>query len=123
VVTIWLALDPVDTENGCLRYLPGSHKQGFIPHSKSKTLGFSQGLSSYTTDDFSNEIAIPLQAGDAVAHHGMTVHRADANISATRHRRVMAMVSKGVSCERDEEAYARYLQMMQKQHQEVGIAV
>ena len=28
VLTIWLALDPVDDENGCLRYVAGSHRDG-----------------------------------------------------------------------------------------------
>jgi phytanoyl-CoA hydroxylase len=122
VVTIWLALDTVDAENGCLRYLSGSHLQGFRPHAQSKILGFSQGITAYSADDFSSEVAVPLQAGDAVAHHGMTIHRADANMSATRHRRALAMVCKGVSCERDEEAFERYQQMVQKQHQQVGMA-
>ncbi len=123
VVTIWLALDEVDAENGCLRYLAGSHQQGFRPHSKSNILGFSQGITSYSADDFSSEVAAPLHPGDAVAHHGMTVHRADANMSSTRHRRALAMVCKGVSCERDEEAFARYQSMAQKQHQAAGLTV
>jgi phytanoyl-CoA hydroxylase len=120
VITIWLALDDVDAENGCLRYLSGSHLKGFRPHAKSNVIGFSQGITCYTPDDFSSEVAIPLQAGDAVAHHGMTIHRADANMSTTRNRRAFAMVCKGVSCKRDEDAFERYQQMVQKQHQEVG---
>jgi len=121
VVTIWLALDKVDAENGCLRYLKGSHKQGFRTHAKSNVLGFSQGIVDYSADDFTNELAIPLEPGDAVAHHGMTIHRADANMSSTRHRRSFAMVYKGISCERDEAAYERYLNMASEQHQEQGL--
>lgn len=29
VVTLWLALDSIDAENGCLRYVSGSHRGGF----------------------------------------------------------------------------------------------
>lgn len=123
VVTIWLALDKVDAENGCLRYLCGSHRNGFRNHSRSRILGFSQGITDYSSDDFIREVAVPLEPGDAVAHHGMTVHRADANMSATRHRRSFAMVFKGVSCERDPEAYDRYLQSMRAQQQEQGLQV
>lgn len=122
VVTIWLALDDVDAENGCLRYVAGSHQRGFRLHTKSKILGFSQGIADYTPDDFTREVAIPLQPGDAVAHHGMTIHRADANHSATRHRRSFAMVFKGDSCQRDEAAFARYLASARDQHQELGLA-
>ena len=32
VTTAWIALDDVDEENGCLRYISGSHKEGMIPH-------------------------------------------------------------------------------------------
>jgi phytanoyl-CoA hydroxylase len=121
VVTIWLALDDVDAENGCLRYVAGSHQRGFRTHAKSQILGFSQGITDYSPDDFSREIAIPLQPGDAVAHHGMTIHRADANMSAKRHRRSFALVFKGISCQRDEAAYARYLASAREQHQQMGL--
>ena len=86
-----------------------------------KILGFSQGITDDTPDDFTHEVAIPLQPGDAVAHHGMTIHRADANLSATRHRRSFAMVFKGGSCQRDEAAYARYLAAARDQLQELGL--
>jgi len=121
VLTIWLALDRVDTENGCLRYVVGSHQQGFRVHMKSRILGFSQGIADYRPDDFTRERAILLDPGDAVVHYGMTIHRADANLSATRHRRSFAIVFKGVSCRRDDGAYERYLASARKQHQEMGL--
>jgi phytanoyl-CoA hydroxylase len=121
VVTIWLALDEVDAENGCLRYVDGSHRRGFRPHANSNILGFSQGIIDYTHDDFTRETAVCLHPGDAVAHHGMTIHRADANLSATRHRRSFAMVFSGVSCTRDEAAFARYAAAARDQHQQAGL--
>jgi phytanoyl-CoA hydroxylase len=123
VLTIWLALDDVDAENGCLRYVAGSHQRGFRTHSRSSILGFSQGITDYKGDDFSREVAVTLRSGDAVAHHGMTIHRADANLSATRHRRSFAMVFKGVSCQRDDAAYATYLASARQQHEELGLKV
>jgi phytanoyl-CoA hydroxylase len=123
VLTIWLALDKVDAENGCLRYVAGSHLRGYRPHAKSKILGFSQGITDYTPDDFTRERAILLEPGDVVAHHGMTIHRADANLSATRHRRSFALVFKGVSCQRDQAAYDRYLASAREQHRDLGLMV
>lgn len=120
VVTIWLALDPVDTENGCLRYVSGSHLCGFREHAKSKVLGFSQGITSYSPNDFGREVAVPLQPGDAVAHHSMTIHRADANTSQTRQRRSLAMVFRGTSCHRDEKAFARYQATAREQLEETN---
>lgn len=122
VVTIWLALDPVDDENGCLRYVAGSHLRGIRPHAASQVLGFSQAISDYSAEDASREVTVHLQPGDVVAHHGETIHRAEANRSATRHRRAMAMVFKGVSCQRDVAAYSRYERALEGQHQSLGIA-
>jgi len=121
VVTIWLALDPVDEENGCLRYVAGSHRRGIRPHGRSNVLGFSQGVTDYGPDDEAREVQIHLQPGDAVCHHGETIHRADANRSKTRHRRAFAMVCKGVNCRRDEVAFARYLAAVKQQHEQMGL--
>lgn len=32
-VTMWLALEHADDQNGCLRYSKGSHTRGMRPHS------------------------------------------------------------------------------------------
>src|SRR5262245_1804336 len=29
IITIWLAIDPADSENGCMRVIPGTHNNGF----------------------------------------------------------------------------------------------
>jgi len=121
VLTIWLALDDVDAENGCLRYVTGSHARGIRPHARSSILGFSQGICDFGAADFVQETAVLLRAGDVVAHHGMTIHRADANLSATRHRRSFALVFQGASCRRDESAFATYLSSARQQHQEMGL--
>ncbi len=61
VLTAWLALDDVDAENGCLRYVAGSHTRGYRPHARSNILGFSQGITDYRPDDFALEVAVPLR--------------------------------------------------------------
>jgi phytanoyl-CoA hydroxylase len=121
VLTIWMALDPVDDGNGCLRYVAGSHRRGIRPHGRSNVLGFSQGIIDYGPDDEAREVAIHLQPGDVVVHHGNTIHRADANRSAMRNRRAFAMVCKGLSCRRDEEAYHLYLAALKSQHEQMGL--
>ncbi|HVU87571.1 MAG TPA: phytanoyl-CoA dioxygenase family protein [Pirellulales bacterium] len=121
VLTIWLALDDVDAENGCLRFVAGSHRRGYRAHCTSAILGFSQGINDYAAADFVQEVAAPVRAGDAVVHSGMTIHRADANLSLTRQRRSFAMVFKGVSCQRDEAAYGRYRAAARQQRKELGL--
>lgn len=121
VVTVWLALDPVDDANGCLRYVAGSHRRGVRPHGRSNVLGFSQGLTDYGDADRAAEVAVHLQPGDAVAHHGNTIHRAESNRSPSRHRRAFAMVFRGASCRRDEESFARYQAAVKAQHAALGL--
>jgi phytanoyl-CoA hydroxylase len=122
VVTIWLALDRVDEENGCLRYVRGSQLRGVRPHGRSNVLGFSQGITDYGPADIEREVTVPLQPGDAVAHHGNTIHRADPNNSSSRQRRSFAMVFRGLTCRRDEAAFARYLDGLKSQHEQLGLA-
>src|SRR5690606_1003387 len=50
VATLWLALDHVDAENGCLRYVTGSHQRGIRLHLRTGILGFSQGITDYGPD-------------------------------------------------------------------------
>ena len=121
VATLWLALDPVDEENGCLRYVPGSHLRGIRDHNPTKVLGFSQGICDYGSEDDSREVAVTLAPGDLVAHHGETIHRAEPNRSANRHRRAFAMVFRGESVQRDDDAYARYEASLKLQHNQLGL--
>lgn len=90
-LTFWIALDPVDEENGCIRYLPGSHLRGFRPHAMSNVMGFSSGVTDYGDTDRASEHAIVASPGDLVIHHCMTVHRADSNPS-DRWRRALGLV-------------------------------
>jgi len=121
VLTMWLALDSVDEENGCLRYIPGSHLTGIRPHNRTKTLGFSQGIADYSDEDLASEVPIHLQPGDVVIHHGNTIHRANPNRSTTRQRRSFALVFQGVSAQRDTDAFARYQSAAREQHLALGL--
>jgi len=121
VLTMWLALDVVDEENGCLRYIKGSHVPGMRPHNRTKTLGFSQGISDYSDSDRALEVPIVAQPGDALIHLGNTIHRADPNQSLTRHRRSFGVVIQAKSCTRDELAFQNYLDASRSQHQELGL--
>ena len=120
VITIWLALDKVDEGNGCLRYVRGSHASGVRPHGRSEILGFSQGITDFGDNDREREVPMLLEPGDAIAHHGNTIHRAEPN-NSDRHRRAFAMVLKGISCQRDEEAFNRYTQALKAQHEKMGL--
>jgi phytanoyl-CoA hydroxylase len=107
-VTLWIPLDDVDKENGCLRYVRGSHKQGLRPHQRSNVLGFSQGITDFGQEDLSNEVVCTARAGDLLAHHGLTIHRADENRTKGRNRRALALTYDGVSAKKRTDEYKAY---------------
>ena len=121
VLTAWLALDHVDQQNGCLRYVAGSHELGLRTHDATAVLGFSQGITDYGPEDESREVAVELKPGDLAVHHGETIHRADRNSSTDRNRRAFAVVFRGISCRLDEEACQRYLESSRQQHTSMGL--
>ncbi|NKB66780.1 MAG: phytanoyl-CoA dioxygenase family protein [Candidatus Latescibacteria bacterium] len=121
VASVWVAIDPVDDDNGCLRYAPGSHRGGIRGHQRTAVLGFSQGLADYGEEERAGEVAVHMQPGDAVVHHGEVIHRADPNHSDKRHRQAFAMVFEGVSCRVDEAGRRRYQESVNSQHQGMGL--
>ncbi|MDG2468469.1 MAG: phytanoyl-CoA dioxygenase family protein [Pirellulaceae bacterium] len=111
-VTMWLALDDVDMENGCVRYIPQSHLNGLLPHRPTQTLGFSQGLANYPPTKALPETAIPAQPGDLLVHHALTVHRADANQSADRQRQSLGLVYYSVHAVESPQKALRQAELM-----------
>jgi len=121
-VTMWLALDDVDEENGCVRYIRGSHKRGMRQHSRTTTLGFSQGITDFPTgDDEEHEIALPARSGDLLVHDAMTIHRADANRSPTRTRKALGFVYYSERAREDTEAHAAYQRKLTREMKESGM--
>ena len=120
-VTMWLALDEVDEENGCVRYVRGSHQRGMRPHGRTQTLGFSQGVTDYgTPEDQANEAAFPAQPGDLLVHNAMTIHRADGNSSSTRTRKALGFIFYSERAKIDEEAHAAYQKKLADEMKEAG---
>ncbi len=93
-VTGWLALEPVNHENGCIHYVRGSHQhQGYRPHASTGVLGFSQGITDFGSEsDNAETVAVPGQAGTFLMHHAKTIHWAEANASQTRSRRALGFI-------------------------------
>ena len=120
-VTMWFALEDVDEENGCIRYLPGSHRNGMREHSRTKTLGFSQGIVGYPTAlERESETPFPAKPGDLLVHDAMTIHRADGNRSMTRSRRALGFIYYSERAREDTQAHAAYQRRLTKEMQSQG---
>ena len=120
-LTMWLAMDPVDAENGCLRYCTGTHREGLRPHARTQVLGFSQGISDWNEEDQAREVQVFLEPGDLAVHHGELIHRADPNRTTDRHRRAFALVYYAGSAARNNEAHQQYMVQVTQQHEGMGL--
>lgn len=105
---MWMALEPADEENGCVKYIKASHLTGMRPHGRTKVSGFSQQILDYGPADVEKEIAIQAQPGDLLIHHSLTIHCAGGNNSATRSRKALGLIYFGLSAKEDVEAKAAY---------------
>jgi len=74
-LTCWVGLDDADKENGCLYYVPGSHRWGLLD--KPELAGEMEGIMDYLTIDQKKEfkpIPIELKKGYGTFHHPLMVH-------------------------------------------------
>lgn len=118
-LTVWLPIDAVDEENGCIRYVPGSHRRGMRPHGRSQVFGFSQGVEDYGPADIEAEAVITAAPGDLIAHHSMIIHRADPNRS-DRRRWALGLVYYAERAREDRAARDAYDARLKKEWAAAG---
>lgn len=121
-VTGWLALEPVDAENGCIHYVRASHKaEDFRPHGRTGTLGFSQGITDFgTASDEAGTVSFPGDAGTFLMHDAKTVHWAGPNQSRTRSRRALGFIYYAKSAKLDEAKKEAYQKKLDEELRKVG---
>lgn len=90
-LTCWCGLDDANKENGCLYYIPGSHRWGLLD--KPELAGDMEGLMDYLTEEQKVEFKpepIELKKGYATFHHPLMVHGSYEN-SSDRSRRAFVL--------------------------------
>jgi len=89
-LTCWIGLDDSTTENGCVHYIPGSHRWSLLP--KTVLAGGMEAIKEILTPDQRRQfepVACELKAGEAVFHHPLTLHGSFANSSPRPRRAVV----------------------------------
>jgi len=81
-LTCWCGLDDSTQENGCLQYIPGSHRWGLLD--KPELAGDMMGIMDYLTPEQQKEfkpIPVETKAGEAIFHHPLALHGSGENKS------------------------------------------
>lgn len=93
-LSAWVALQPATTVNGCMVFVPGSHRLEIIPHQPIGDNPLTPGLEVVPgAFDFSSAVACELPAGGATFHDGRTLHYTPPNNSDDFRRAYIAMGS------------------------------
>ena len=103
-LTCWCGLDDATEENGCLQYVPSSHRWGLLE--KPSLAGAMDGLMGMLSEEQKAQfapVAIPLKAGYAAFHHPLLVHGSYANYSPrSRKAFVLNVFADGTISDSDE---------------------
>jgi len=85
-LSVWMPLQEATVENGCMTFMPGSHKQEIVPHQSIGGDTRVHGLEMIDPADVSKAVACPLPPGGATFHNSRTMHFTGANRSAVPRR-------------------------------------
>ncbi len=104
-LTCWTGLDDATVENGCIHYIPKSHKWGLLD--APPLAGDMNGLMKYLTKEQKSEfepVAIELKKGFATFHHPLLVHGSYENKSEISRRAfVLNVFADGTISNTDDE--------------------
>jgi Phytanoyl-CoA dioxygenase (PhyH) len=84
-VTVWLAIDDVDMENGGMRFIRGSHRFGHLTYRASRA--DENNVLDQTVEnaeDYGTRVDVPLRAGEVSIHCDLLLHGSEANDSDRR---------------------------------------
>jgi hypothetical protein len=96
-LSVWMPLDAVSIESGCMQFIPGSQRADVLPHAKPPGL---EPIAVAAPFERSSAVPCPLPAGGATFHHCRTLHYTAPNTSA-QPRRAFTTIVHGPRTPRD----------------------
>lgn len=92
--SVWIALDDVDTSNGCLQFVTGSHRERVVhPHrhlGDDPSVHARELLPEQVEQVVVDPVAVALRAGEATMHDSFTLHHSGPNVT-DRVRRALVL--------------------------------
>ncbi|MFN0123990.1 MAG: phytanoyl-CoA dioxygenase family protein [Blastocatellia bacterium] len=107
-LTCHIALDQATTENGCLQYIPGSHRWDLLPVTGlAGDMNAVQAVLNNEQRGQCKPVAIELEPGECAFHHPLMMHGSFANNSdRARRATVINVFRDGVRSATDDELLA-----------------
>src|SRR3569833_2938800 len=107
-LTCWIALDDSTRDNGCVQYVPGSHRWPLLPITG--LAGDMNEIRTVLNDEQRAQfqpVAVPLKRGEASFHHPLMVHGSYENrTDRPRRAAVINVFSDGTRSASDGELLA-----------------
>jgi ectoine hydroxylase-related dioxygenase (phytanoyl-CoA dioxygenase family) len=104
-LTCWIGLDDVARDNGCLQYVPGSHRWELLP--VTGLAGDMNAIQTVLSDEQKRQfhpVAVELEKGQCAFHHPMMVHGSFENATdRPRRATVINVFRDGVCSYTDDE--------------------
>ncbi|MEZ6114614.1 MAG: phytanoyl-CoA dioxygenase family protein [Pirellulaceae bacterium] len=99
-LTCWVGLDDADRDNGCLHYIPGSHRWTLLPITglAGNMAAIREVLDDEQWERFNEPMAIELKAGECSFHHPLMVHGSFANYTDRPRRATVINVFRDGVC-------------------------
>lgn len=107
-LTCWIGLDDATRHNGCMQYIPGSHRWELLPITG--LAGDMDAIQTVLSDEQKQQfkpVAIELKKGECTFHHPLMVHGSYENSTdGPRRAAVINVMRDGVRSDSDKELLA-----------------
>jgi ectoine hydroxylase-related dioxygenase (phytanoyl-CoA dioxygenase family) len=107
-LTCWIGLDDASVDNGCLQYIPKSHRWPLLP--VTGLAGDMDAIQTVLNDEQKQQfkpVAVELKKGECAFHHPLLVHGSYENRTERQRRAVVLNVVKdGTVSDSDQELLA-----------------
>jgi len=104
-LTCWIALDDSTLENGCVHYVPGSHRWDLLPITG--LAGDMTAIQEVLTDSqwrqFNRPVGIELKRGECTFHHPLMIHGSFENRTDRPRRATVINVLRDGVCSASDE--------------------
>jgi ectoine hydroxylase-related dioxygenase (phytanoyl-CoA dioxygenase family) len=110
-LTCWCTLDDATVENGTVRVIPGSHREGILPHARdagTRDLGVAVAQEG---------VAVEVPAGSIVAFSSLLLHATGANLSDASRRVYLAQYSPAPILNADGHLRRNAIALLREGHQ------